>query len=226
MLHTGPGSIASFVYNVRESGVDKTVSQVSTVEGAATFGGRSVTRVAVRETVKSAGVPDLLFEGANYLSWNDAALLLSGTTASVQQNGSSVVQTLTLTPPLPDVDFGLTVGSSSQTASSTGVSFAPAAAAASSFATSVKLTFVGFETVTVPAGTFVDACKFSQDLMTATQRTTVRWIARGSGVMLRSVSGSTTQELASATLDGVTVTPATTARSLAAARQRRGIPSR
>lgn len=61
--------------------------------------------------------------------------------------------------------------------------------------------FNGFETVTVPAGTFNRACSW-----TATQNGFVVnfWLARGSGIPLRSQGGF---ELLSATINGVAVAP-------------------
>jgi hypothetical protein len=83
---------------------------------------------------------------------------------------------------------------------------------------SLTSTYVGREEVTVPAGTFRQACRFSHR-MADTGHSNVfhvtHWVARGSGVMLKSemtivfegqtLSGS--QELLSATQNGVAVTP-------------------
>ena len=74
----------------------------------------------------------------------------------------------------------------------------------------MKTTYVGQESVTVPAGTF-NACKFTEDA-TATfdgqtsTSTATTWMAVGSGQFLKSVSEGDTNELVSASINGEPVT--------------------
>ncbi|MFY9514467.1 MAG: hypothetical protein WAQ05_26170, partial [Rubrivivax sp.] len=66
-------------------------------------------------------------------------------------------------------------------------------------------TFIGYETVTVPAGTFKNACKYA--ITDARQQTTTTWItSSGQGIEVRSVeSNGTITELQSGTVNGQAV---------------------
>jgi hypothetical protein len=195
--------VISARYNVVQGGLSSTATQVQTYQGTAVFQGQNAIRVTVQETRQATGVPDVLYAGTNYVTLaNNAAVMLLGTVASFDQSGTTWSQTLALSPAQPDLDFALAAGAARSSSSSVSVSFSPAAPTPTTFTAASTLTFAGFETVTVPAGTFANACKFVLDLTASSNQTTTRWIARGSGVMLRSVSGTTTQELVSATLDG------------------------
>ena len=76
-------------------------------------------------------------------------------------------------------------------------------------------TYHGREQVTVPAGTF-DACKFTDVVSTTTDAsgtgpstdtsTTTRWMAVGSGIFLKSISGGDENVTVSYSIDGVPVT--------------------
>ncbi|QHS10493.1 hypothetical protein [Sinimarinibacterium sp. NLF-5-8] len=75
--------------------------------------------------------------------------------------------------------------------------------------------FAGAESVTVPAGTFV-ACRFDEqweetNIHTKTTLTFNRtlWLAKTSGILLRLERGNAFEELISAEIDGVAVTPST-----------------
>ena len=119
------------------------------------------------------------------------------------------MQTLVLSPALADLDFRLAVGGSTAAANAVvSASVSPVSGLGSaSFNARSTVTFVGFETITVPAGTFTDACKFEQRVVTGSTRVTTHWLAKGSGVVLRIESGDTTQRLVSGTLNGVAITP-------------------
>jgi hypothetical protein len=73
-------------------------------------------------------------------------------------------------------------------------------------------TFVGFETVTVPAGTFTDACKWQFDGVqtsngVSSPYATTYWIARDTGFTVKMVGGGLQLVLEAATRNGVPVTP-------------------
>lgn len=201
-LYTTRGSVTSYRYQSRSGGVTRTVLHTATSEGAATFDGRAVTRLAISETVITPGQSDELFAGWQHLVVSETSIHLAGSASEFNHNGAAVTQVLTLSPAAPELDTTLAEGASLTTETRTQVSFL-GSVRTSSLSTPVTLTYVGRETVTVPAGTFVDACKFSSQIGGAgAGETTTRWLATGSGLMLRSVSGSSMQELVSATSNG------------------------
>ena len=83
------------------------------------------------------------------------------------------------------------------------------------FAISSTTRFTGVETITVPAGVFA-ACRFDEqweetNIHTKTTLTFNRtlWLAKTSGILLRLERGNAFEELISAEIDGVAVTPST-----------------
>lgn len=201
-LYTTRGSITTYRYQVRTAGVSRTVVHIATVEGSTSFKGQSVTSVAISETVSTAGQSDDLFAGWHYLRVSDDGVHLVGTSSEFNDNGRSITQVLSLSPSAPEFDATLAAGQSTSTDTATTVEFT-GSTRRTTLATPVKLTFAGLETVTVPAGTFADACKFTQEISGAGGgEVTTRWLAAGSGLLLRSVTGSDSQELVSASVDG------------------------
>lgn len=69
---------------------------------------------------------------------------------------------------------------------------------------SLKRTFVGMESVTVPAGTF-SACKFTEESTSAGSTTTSTVWNYRAGINLKTVSGDSTTELLSAKINGTPV---------------------
>jgi hypothetical protein len=69
--------------------------------------------------------------------------------------------------------------------------------------------FSGFEDVTVPEGTFRGACRFSSVLKYngLTIVTETSWLARGSGVLIKSTSNGQNNVFVSGTLNGVAISP-------------------
>jgi hypothetical protein len=210
-LYSVAGTRTALVYTSESGGTTQQVRQFATVAPATTFNGRAASAINVREIVQASGSPssEVRFDGTHYLALSDHQVQLLGTVSRYRHQGSMVAQTIALDPPLSDLDFRLAVGSSStSTYSVISASVAPVSGLGSaSLNASSAVTFVGFETITVPAGTFPDACKFEQRLTTGSPRITTRWLARNSGVVLRVESGATTQTLASGTLNGVAITP-------------------
>lgn len=201
-LHTTRGSVTTYRYQLHTAGVARTAQHIATVEGAATFKGQSVTSVAISETVSTPGQSDELFAGWHYLNVSDDGVHLVGTASEFSDGSRSITQVLSLSPAAPEFDATLTAGQSSITETSTTVTFNGSTRTAT-LATPVKLTFVGRETVTVPAGTFAEACKFTQEISgIGGGEITTRWLAAGSGLLLRSVTGNDTQELVSASSNG------------------------
>lgn len=205
-LLTQEGSIAVTRYRVVHGGVERTAVHEARVMAELTWQGRSARRIAVRETISTAGEPDQVFSGNHYLRLNGSSVELVGTEAMFRQAGVSRTQTLRLEPPQTEVDYGLAVGGERESRSAVGVQVT-ASPAGAGFDSLARIRFVGFETLGVPAGRFQDACKFVLELAGPVPRSSTRWLAQGSGVMLRSESGDSVQELLSATLDGREVEP-------------------
>ncbi len=204
-LYATTGTVGVYRYQVQQGAVTRQVTHTATVVGAASSNGRAGTRIDIRETVQATGVTDVLFDGTLYVALADSKLQLLATETRFTQSGVAKTQTLTLNPSAPDLDFSLASGATSSTLSSVTVNLVPAATSSGTFNATTNVSFAGFDTVTVPAGTFTDACKFVQELVTSTRRTTTRWIARGSGVVVKSVTGTDTQSLVSGTIGGVAI---------------------
>ncbi|MGD9942294.1 MAG: hypothetical protein AB7L76_00650 [Burkholderiaceae bacterium] len=180
-------------------------SQTQTVEGSATLNGQSATRIAISETIQAPGKPDETFQGINYLRLSEQVVSVVGTSSVFDKGGQAVTQTLSFAPAAPDLDFSLAVGASKTASSTASLSFNPPSKSGSSNGT-VVITFEGFETVTVPAGTFQDACRFKLSITTSSAQTITRWIARESGIVLRTVSSTgESQSLAAASINGAPV---------------------
>ena len=211
-LYSTAGTRTALVYTSESSASTQQVQQFATVAAVGTtFNGQSANAIQVRETVQTGGSSssEVRFDGTHYMTLSDHQVYLLGTVSRYRSQGSAVTQTIELSPALPDLDFRLTVGGSTVPANSViSASVSPVSGLGSAgLNASSTVTFVGFETITVPAGTFTDACKFEQRVTTGASRTTTRWLARGSGVVLRVESGGTTQRLVSGTLNGVAIAP-------------------
>lgn len=193
--------MARYEYAVRQGGVDQRVQVTSTAEGPVNLEGQTAWRLSVSETVSTAGQPDQLSSSQHHLLLEGTLLRLLATRSDFAQGGGTVTQSIVLSPPAPELDFGLAAGSS-RTASTNAILSLGAAASTGStsrWTSDVTLSFVGLETVQVPAGTFGQACRFEQRLVTGgSVQVSQRWLAAGTGVLLKVTSGSDTQELVSA----------------------------
>ncbi|MFY9480148.1 MAG: hypothetical protein WAQ08_21140 [Aquabacterium sp.] len=211
-LYSTAGTRTALTYTSEGGGSTQQVQQFATVAAiATTFNGQTANALNVREVVQTVGTPssEVRFDGTHYVALSDHQVQLLGTVSRYRSQGSMVTQTLALSPSLTDLDFRLAVGGSTVAASSViSASVSPASGAGTaSLNASSAVTFVGFETITVPAGTFTDACKFEQRVTTGSSRVTTRWLAKGSGVVLRVDAGGTIQRLVSGTLNGAVITP-------------------
>ena len=117
-------------------------------------------------------------------------------------------------PPLVDRTFLLKVGESDRGVTTVNATvrdangLLPPGYSDSSFSADITTTFVGFETVTVPAGTFANACKF--ETVDASSGIKTFWItSSGQGVQVKSVSDSSgfvvTDELIGGNVNGTPV---------------------
>ena len=210
-LYRSAGTRLSLVYDSVSGGITQQVRQFATVAESVTCNGKPAGAINVREIIQASGSPssETRFDGTHYFTLADHRVQLLGTISRYRSQGNMVTQTIMPNPPLTDLDFGLAVGGSSGAATSAvTASVSPTTGAGSAtFNASGIVNFIGVETITVPAGTFTDACKFEQRVTTGSPRVIVRWLARGSGVVLRTESVGTTQNLVSGTLNGVAITP-------------------
>lgn len=177
----------------------------STAEGPARIEGQTAWRLAVAETVRTPGQPDQLSSSQHHLLLDGSLLRLLATRSEFVQGGATVTQAIVLSPALPELDFGLAADSSRSASASARLSLGAAATTASTatWSSEATLTFTGLETVQVPAGSFAQACRFEQRLVSGGNvQTSQRWLAAGTGVLLKMTSGSDTQELVSARIDG------------------------
>lgn len=206
--YTKAGTVTRTLYRETGDGIERSAEQTQTVEGPARLAGQPATRIAVSERTTSPGQPDETFTGAYYLMLADQVVRMVGTTSLFDHAGQQVGQTIALDPPQPDLDFSLAQGAASTSSGTATISLDPAPAPATRSPVSMTLRFDGFESVTVPAGSFTNACKFTLALtIDATTVTSTRWLARGSGIVLRTEAGNTSQALVSASIDGVPLAP-------------------
>jgi hypothetical protein len=137
-------------------------------------------------------------------------LKIFGVVTEAQAQGFDITTTTSNDPPAEE-RFDLDPGQSytqSYTTTQEGGSVGGLQIPATQTQFTVKTTYNGQESVTVPAGTF-NACKFT-DETTATvsgqSSTATTWLAVGSGQFLKSVSEGDSNELISAAINGAPVT--------------------
>lgn len=215
-LYTQAGTVARYEYAVRQGGVDQRVQVTSTAEGAASLEGQPAWRLSVSESVSIAGQPDQLSSSQHHVLLEGALLRLLATRSDFAQGGSTVTQAIVLSPAAPEMDFGLAAGSSRTASAEARWSLTTSSTARTGkWSSEVTLSFVGLETVQVPAGTFSQACRFEQRLVTGgVVQLSQRWLAAGSGVLLKAVTGADVQELVSARIgDEVVMAAVRTAQS-------------
>lgn len=204
-LFSKEGTVVSARYRSTVGGVTGEVRHTETVGTVTRFNDYLLSRITVQETMDMPGSPSQSFDGVQYIELRDRAVMLLAMRAQLR-GGTTTAQIIELDPPRPDLDFSLSVGQSREGATKAEITFEPASSA-QRMDLQTRLTFAGFETVTVPAGTFANACRFSLESSGSSVRTVVRWIAAGSGVMIKATSAGSTQELLSATIGGSPVTP-------------------
>lgn len=194
-----PGTTAVLDYAITGEATGTTRSNM-TVGGGKSFNGQSglieffqdqTTTYSAPATLASAGtVPT---QSRFYFTENGSVVTEYGGTAvasaTVAGISVSTTTTVTYTPAKINRRFTLASGASDTVSYTQGVTgstnFGPIPS--TSTAQTATIRFVGQETVTVPAGTFV-ACKFMD---TINSDTTEQWFAKGSGAPIRSTSRTT-----------------------------------
>lgn len=209
--------MARYDYAVRRGGVDQRVTVTSTPQGLVSLQGQSAWRLLVSETLVTSGQPDQLSSSEHHVLLDGSLLQLLATRSDFAQGTRSVSQTIVLSPALPELDFSLAAGSSLTATAAAQLDLAVGGASAghSGWTSALTLRFVGLDTVEVPAGRFEQACHFEQRLVSNGQvQTSQRWLAAGSGVLLKMTTDGDTQELVSARIGdtALTATAAATTR--------------
>jgi hypothetical protein len=193
-----------------------------TVSGGKTFNGQGglieffldqTTTFSAPATSASAGtIPTqsrfYFTENGSVVTEYGGTIVTGVTVAGITVNTTA---TTTYTPPRPDRSFTLAAGASDTVTTTTAVSAVTNFGAAPATSTSETTTyrFVGQETVTVPAGTFM-ACKFME---TTNSETTENWFAKGNGAPIRFTSRTSdgfaiTNSMTSASrLNGAVIAP-------------------
>jgi hypothetical protein len=181
------------------------------VLGPAVFNGNEA--VAVRQVLRfTAGAGAGVWSDHRfYARYDGVAYRTFGNEGSSRTTAGRIISSRTTYVPSTLLMVAVSPGRSfSHTYTNTYTQTAPLPApAARVVSVTVTQTFLGFETVRVPAGTFVDACKFLASTSFDGGPTTEAniWRARGSEVQLRRVAKQTVTVMDSATRNGTPITP-------------------
>jgi len=180
------------------------------VAGPAVFNGNQATQLDVTGTITAGDGAGVTTRAKTYLRLNGAVEdTFGGTSDLIPPPGTG---TAVYSPPRRG-RFDLAVGASfTQTVTETmTITGSPTSNGSHSRSQTTTRTFLGFEDVSVPAGTFAQACKWRDDIQVSdapgVTTTATEWVARQSGLPLRTLSGASDQVLLSASINGVPVTP-------------------
>lgn len=140
---------------------------------------------------------------STYRSISAGEIYLHGTTATERVAGGVASVDLTMSPAVPlGVAIGLgepvNLGTLTMNISGTAADGTIRNATATALAT---LTFVGLETITVPAGTFVDTCRIDSTLVTNGQTILdSTWLMKDTGIVVRTRGTSGQNQLVGAAI--------------------------
>lgn len=207
-LYTSAGSY-SLNYNISGSETG-TSATTGTSQPGTSFQGAATTRFS-QSTITTLTAPTsgtFVVDVDDFQSLDGNASLEHGSVTSASVQGIATTTTTVLNPPARNPRFTLSAGQSATTTRSgtatTEITGLPVAAPATStpISETVTITYVGQESVSVPAGSY-NACKFT------TSDGNTEWYAPGSGVLVKSESvgngGSVTLELTSAQINGAAI---------------------
>ena len=209
------GTHVEHVYNSTNAAQGATVltTAVTDVLGTATFKGRQATESKSVVKARSATNPEINSDSITYtytgLTDNNTTLLVYGVVPdATTESGVTVQATISQDPPKED-RFNLTAGQSyshsyvqtTETKSSFGGTQLPT----QTITTNVvdNRTYVGRESITVPAGTF-ETCKFTQTTSFDGNNsgTSTTWISVDHGFFVKSVAGDTENVIVSLSING------------------------
>ncbi|MCR2745227.1 hypothetical protein [Limnobacter parvus] len=181
----------------------------------------------INSTVNSEITQRTLFEGnsaleqvsdsggvitKSYFDFANNITTLFGSESNITVSGTQTNTKTVFTPPSTVADLTLQAGGSLMRTESSTTTVSGSAAGfpfsnSSSASQTVTVTFLGIEPVSVPLGTF-QACRFRKEIVNNSQASTVdEWIATGSGIVLKNMSGNGVTETTAATVNGMPVTP-------------------
>ncbi|MFC4249934.1 hypothetical protein [Sinimarinibacterium flocculans] len=197
-----------------QSGADLTTTSDSVVMRSTTFKGNNANETESTVQARSQSNPEVNSDSTtySYTRLDGTTLKIFGVVTEAEAQGFTITTTISNEPPaeerfdlLPGQSYTQSYTTTQENGSVGGFQIPP-----TETQFTVKTTYVGQESVTVPAGTF-NACKFTEDA-TATfdgqtsTSTATTWMAVGSGQFLKSVSEGDTNELISASINGEPVT--------------------
>lgn len=184
-------------------------------------------RVAPATIFNGAAVSELDLTSGNFVTRQyvsavtPTSITINGSVSTYQLANNNTSETVvTYSPPAADSSAGLTAGQSfTQVFNATNQISANGMpqGAPTTTSTTQTTTYVGTESITVPAGTFPGACKFQTIVATgdpATAPTTTYWVIRyrGASIPLKTAESSgsspvSQMELSSGSVAGVAITP-------------------
>ena len=198
------GMVVRTSYALDLGGIAGTPQQATmTVVGPATFQGRSVFETRIDTT--GTFVPGVF---RAFSTWEPTSRMLTpwGAISHLEVGSTMADITSVARQPAQYPVYALAVGQSAtvtavsdntQVVTVNGVAGAPQTSVDT---TTTTYTFLGTETLTVPAGTFL-TCKVREQAAGVTQPTT-NWLMAGYGATVKSVTGTTTQTLTAITVNG------------------------
>jgi hypothetical protein len=201
-LATGTKIVLAFRYTNNGTLVRTTETQTD-VQGPVTFNGQSAIAVNTRVSVLTGDAVGTESGTLSFLRAQNHDVLTLGNVTTVGVSSSKGAVRTVFDPPIV-FSYSLSQGESITTATKgtqTTVWY-PFSEPMTTFSETVTYRFLGFEDVTVPAGTFAGACKWAilrlRDNVTTM---TTQWMTR-KGALVKSKTGSEIGELTSGTVNG------------------------
>lgn len=176
------------------------------VNGRSTFNGNSATEAT--STVKARSSSGRFDSDSTTRSYYDLVsgpqVKVFGTITQATASGFSITTTVRLEPFLLR-RFDLSSGNNFTQSYTIKTETNPSFSTIPDQSATAKITFVGMERISVPAGSF-NSCKFTTETTIGGSTTTsTEWFATGNGTSLRTLSGNTDSVLVSATINGTQV---------------------
>lgn len=181
------------------SGVVVSTNKVENeILGPKTFNGQSSIEEKTQLTILTGTGAGTTSESRSYFQVQPPKVLTLGAFTQIASSGFTTETTTVFNPPT-EFNYSLSAGQSVTTVatgtSTTQITGVPIGPQVSTFSYTITYTFLGFETVTVPAGTFTDACKWTYVTTTSgVTATSTHWMSK-KGAPLKTVSGNDVTEL-------------------------------
>jgi len=206
-LATGTKIVLAFQYTNNGTLVRTTETQTD-FQGPQTFNGQNTSAVNTRVSIVTGDGVGTDSGTLSFLQMQNLNVLTLGSLTSVGVSSSNSAVTTVFDPPIV-FSYSLAPGESVTTATKgtqTTASF-PFNDPPTMFSETATYTFLGFEDVAVPAGTFPGACKWAISILRDNVTTmTTQWKTR-KGAVVKTVTGSEIGELTSGAVNGGPVGP-------------------